>query len=99
MHTRKFITLIVLAIAPVALAQTLSPTPIIVQAAKPAVTTTTAATSTVSGAASSLPTSIKALQEMKSANDELLIKQRAALEKLDEVEKAAQQLKIYSKRT
>ena len=35
---------------------------------------------------------------MKSANDEILKKQTATLLQLDELQKAAEQLKIYSKR-
>ncbi len=42
---------------------------------------------------------IKSLQEMKVANEELLQKQRATLQVLDELQKEAEQLKIYSKRS
>ena len=47
----------------------------------------------------SLPTAIKTLQEMKVANDELLKKQEAALQRLDELQKAADELKIFGKRS
>jgi hypothetical protein len=43
-------------------------------------------------------TSLKALEAIKAANDELLKQQTATLEKLDEIEKAANELRIYSKR-
>ncbi len=43
-------------------------------------------------------TAIKALQEAKKANDELLKKQEATLQQLDELQKAADQLRIFSKR-
>lgn len=44
------------------------------------------------------PSVIKALQEMKAANDQILQKQAAALQQLEDMEKAAEQIKIYSKR-
>ena len=52
----------------------------------PAVTTT------------STETTLKALQEMKAANNEILKQQEATLQKLDEIEKAAQEIRIYTKR-
>lgn len=42
---------------------------------------------------------IKSLKDMKAANDETLKKQKATLEMLDELQKAADQIKIYTKRT
>jgi hypothetical protein len=41
---------------------------------------------------------LKMLQEMKAANEETLRQQAATLEQLDELEKAAEQIKVYSKR-
>jgi len=38
------------------------------------------------------------LQELKTANEETLKKQAATLQQLDEIQKAVEQLKIYSKR-
>ncbi len=38
------------------------------------------------------------LQQMKETNAETLKKQEAALQQLDEIQKAAEQLKIFSKR-
>jgi hypothetical protein len=35
---------------------------------------------------------------MKAINDEILAQQKATLEKLDEMEKAANEIRIYSKR-
>lgn len=73
-----------------------SPTPVIVPAATPAVASAQAP------AAPENPGSLqglqKMLQEMKTANEETLRKQAAMLEQLDELEKAADQLKVYSKR-
>lgn len=42
---------------------------------------------------------LKVLQEMKAANDAMLAKQAQTLLRLDELEKAAEQIKIFSKRT
>ena len=42
--------------------------------------------------------SIKELQELKARNDELLKDQQAALDQLDELQKEAEQLRIFSKR-
>jgi hypothetical protein len=43
-------------------------------------------------------TTLKALQAMKAANDEILKQQTATLQRLDEAEKAANELRIYTKR-
>jgi flagellar biosynthesis/type III secretory pathway chaperone len=42
--------------------------------------------------------SIKELQELKAHNDEILKDQQAALDQLDELQKEAEQLRIFSKR-
>ena len=47
----------------------------------------------------SVPVVLKQLQEIKSANEELLRKQDAALQKLDELQKAADEIKIFGKRS
>lgn len=80
----------------VSAAKAQSPTPIIVQAASalPAAPKTSAAAATVS----SIPDAIKLLEQLKAANDEVLAKQKAALERLDELEQAADQLRIFAKR-
>jgi len=41
---------------------------------------------------------IKQLQELKALNDEILKQQQAALDALDELQKDAEQIRIYSKR-
>jgi hypothetical protein len=76
-----------------------SPAPVIVQAAN----ATAAATSTSSKAAAnadvhSTADAIKVLEKIKAGNDEVLAKQKAALEKLDELQDAADQLRIFAKR-
>jgi len=82
-----------------ALAQ--SATPVVVQAVQatstanvPSAAPIRAAETDTAGAAAAF----KALQQMKAANEELLRKQAATLQKLDELEKAAEQIKIFSKR-
>ena len=72
-----------------------SPAPIIVQAASQA--NTKPLTSAVP-VASSIPDAIKLLEKMKADNDEVLAKQKAALERLDELQQAADELRIFSKR-
>jgi hypothetical protein len=58
-----------------------------------------AVTASAASKSDSMQETIKLLQEMKAANQETLRKQRAALEALDELQKAADQIKIYSKRS
>jgi cell shape-determining protein MreC len=47
---------------------------------------------------SSVTTAIKALEELKAKNDEILSKQEATLQRLDELQQAAEQLRVFSKR-
>ena len=62
----------------------------------PAKTAQSAVTAAVT--TTSIQTTLKALQALKAANDEILKQQEATLLKLDEIEKAANELRIYSKR-
>jgi hypothetical protein len=79
--------------------QAQQPTPpmIVVQAAN-------APTATPVPAAASAPDTggieiaIKALEQVKAANEATLKKQEAMLQQLDELQKAAEQLKVFSKR-
>jgi hypothetical protein len=80
-----------------------SPAPIVVQAASAATVSSEAASAaTVSAPAAqdfeALQTALKSLQEIKAANDETLKKQEATLQQLDELQKAADQVKIFGKR-
>jgi hypothetical protein len=74
-----------------------SPVPVIV----PAATSAADASKGPAGPdnAASLQAALKVLQEMKAANEETLRKQEATLAQLDELEKAAEQIKIYTKRS
>ena len=74
-----------------------SPAPVIVPAMTPA--TTTKAAAPEPAADNSVPATLKLLQEMKAANDEILAKQAATLIQLDELQKAADQIRIYTKRS
>jgi hypothetical protein len=73
-----------------------TPMPVVVPAMTPAKTAQTPVTAAVT--TTTTQTLLKALQAMKAANDEILKQQAATLEKLDEMEKAAQDIRIYSKR-
>jgi hypothetical protein len=73
-----------------------TPMPIVVPAMTPGKTTQGPVTAAV--ATTSAQTALKALQAIKMANDEILKQQTATLQKLDEIEKAANELRIYSKR-
>jgi hypothetical protein len=86
-----------LLIGPVTSVRSQSSQPIVVDAATPAPAALTAAV----GSASSESTrdAIKSLQELKAANEEMLKRQQAALEQLDQLEKAAEQLKIFANRS
>jgi hypothetical protein len=77
------------------------PTPplMVVQAAtatKPAVTTPVKSVAT--DGTGSLQAALKALQQAKAANAETLKRQEATLQQLDDLQKAAEQLKIFAKR-
>ena len=80
----------------VSIASAQSPMPMVVPAMTPATTAKSPATPAV--AAVSTQTTLKALQEMKAANIEILKQQNATLQKLDELEKAANDIRIYTKR-
>lgn len=79
--------------APVSHAQ--SPAPVVVPAMTPATTVTTPATPSAAGSTQAL----KELQALKAANEEILKQQAATLQKLDEIEKAANEIRIYTKRS
>jgi len=84
MKRRVFFISIFAALAILA-GQAQSPTPVVVQS--------------VAADTESLPATLKLLQEMKTANEEMLKKQEAALQRLDELQKAADEIKIFGKRS
>lgn len=73
-----------------------SPMPVLVPAAS-LPTVAQAKPATVDDANSA--TLLKALQELKATNDETLQKQKAILLQLDEIEKNAEQLRIFARRS
>jgi hypothetical protein len=77
-------------------AQVQSPAPMMVVQA--ATASSTPAVSHPAENGSSLQAAITALQQVKAANEETLKKQQATLQQLDELQKSAEQLKIFAKR-
>lgn len=75
-----------------------SPAPVIVQPANVPAAAATAKTAAIVSDAQSIPAAMKLLEQIKAANNEVLAKQKAALEKLDQLEEAADQLRIFAKR-
>jgi hypothetical protein len=76
-----------------------SPAPVIVQPANaPAATSTSSRAAGAGAEAQSIPGAIKVLEQIKASNAEVLAKQKAALQKLDELQDAADQLRIFAKR-
>lgn len=73
-----------------------TPAPIIIQAATPAPAAVTPPAAAVSD--NSKGTTMQLLQEMQATNAETIKKQEAALATLDQLQKAAEELKIFSKR-
>ena len=90
---RALILSLIAVVVSIASAQT--PMPIVVPAMTPSTTQSPAAAAVTTA---STQTALKALQAMKAANEEILKQQIATLEKLDEIEKAANEIRIYTKR-
>jgi len=82
----------------VAAASAQSPTPIVVQAANSAAAAKSTTSAPVATDVHSIPEAIKLLEQIKAANEEVLAKQKAALQRLDELQDAADQLRIFAKR-
>jgi hypothetical protein len=93
-----FATLICSVTITITAARTQSPTPIIVQPAS-AIPATSSAPRAAPVNVSSIPEAIKLLEQVKTSNQEILSKQEAALERIDELQKAADQLKIFTRRS
>ena len=88
-----FFAIAMLAIAPL-FAQ--APMPIVTPVPTKVVQAPASATATATDTTAS---NLKALHDFKAANDEILKKQKTALETLDELQKAADQIKMYTKRS
>ncbi len=96
---RKFIVLIPVAfgLLPLLPARAQSPVPIIVQAAN-ATPVPAASTPTPPAAAADTQGMTQLLQEMQATNEATIKKQEATLANLDTLQRAAEDIKIYSKR-
>jgi hypothetical protein len=95
-----FVLVAIAALSVSALGQ--SPKQVVVQAANAPAPAPAAAGQAVAGqsanSADSMESILKTLLQLKAANEEMLRKQAATLLQLEEMEKAADQIKIYSKR-
>ena len=95
MKTRLLVSFLVLAgFSSTALAQT--PVPVTVQAAPAATTAVVAQPAATNNA--SLQSAVKAVLTLRDANAEILKRQEATLLQIEELAKAAEQIKIYTKR-
>jgi len=95
--TRFLFSALLLVAASSASVNAQTPAPIVVQAATPSAPAA-AATRPITPDSDSTAAAIKVLQEIRAANEETLKKQQAALEQLDEIQKAAEQIKIFANR-
>ena len=93
---RASILSLLAAVSLVAISNAQSPAPVVVPAMTPAQVVKSPAADTT---ANSTQGALKALQALKAANDEILKQQAATLLKLDELEKTANEIRIYSKRS
>lgn len=83
-----------LACALISLAQTSEPTPLTLSPQR----TPAPAAVDVAQEQTELAANIKELEELKAQNEEILKEQQAALDQLDDLQKQAEQLRIFSKR-
>lgn len=75
-----------------------TPAPVVIQAVPSAQAPATSTAPAGQTAAAPAVAVLTALQQMKAANDDVLSKQAATLQRLEEIEKAAEQIKIFTKR-
>lgn len=71
---------------------------IVVQAASPEPARPAAGAATPVADPNSMQAALRLLQDLKTANDEMLKKQEATLKQLDELQKTASQIRIFSSR-
>jgi Skp family chaperone for outer membrane proteins len=101
MSAKKLFSLTCLCSAWLSAAQAQSPAPVlVVPAANQAAPVAPVATNAnLPATPDSSAEAIKVLEQMKATNAETLKKQEETLQRLDELQKAVEQLKIYSKRS
>ena len=97
MSAIKFALVFVLVLLTLSLVGAQSPEPIVVQAATPP-PAKVAKAAPAQVASDSIQEAAKVLQELKAQNEDVLKKQEAALQRLDELQQAAEQMRIYAKR-
>ena len=98
MKTYLFLGLVLLDLT-IATVRPQAPVPIVIQAANAAPAAPAARAQAAPAASSSDPRAVvQLLQEMETTNAETLKKQEATLATLDELEKAAEEIKMFSKR-
>jgi len=98
MRTRIIVTLLTLSIA-AATTNAQAPEPVAVQASGPTATASTAGAAADSEGGASKADLLQSLQQLKAANDEIVKRQLATLEQLEEIEKAAAEIKIFAGRS
>jgi len=87
-----------LGVLPLITSRAQSPAPVIIQAATPAPAVAAPAAAMAAVAQSDSKGTLQLLQEMQATNAATIKKQEAALESLDALQKAAEEIKIFSKR-
>jgi hypothetical protein len=92
-------TILVASVLAFASSRAQTPMPVVVQAATAPADAAASKAGEVPTATASATSLMKMLQDMKAANEETIRKQAATLEQLDELAKAADQLRIYAKRS
>jgi hypothetical protein len=98
MKTYLFLGLVLLDLT-IATVRPQAPAPIVIQAANAPPAAPASRAQAAPAASSSDPRAVvQLLQEMETTNAETLKKQEAALAALDELQKAAEEIKIFSKR-
>ncbi len=78
--------------------QAQTPAPVIIQAVTPAAAAPAAAAPATPAVKTDAKTTLQLVQEIQATNAATIKKQEAALETLDTLQKAAEEIKIYSKR-
>jgi hypothetical protein len=71
---------------------------VVVQPATPSAPASAAPATAATPSDAAVANAIKMLEQIKATNDTTLKKQEAMLQQLDELQKAAEQLKVFSKR-
>ena len=95
---RQIFCMLIVATISIFGARAQSPGPIVIQAVSPAAVAATHPTAATMQNSASFETAINLLGQMKAKNEETLKKQGAALQQLDELQQAAEQVKIFGKR-